>query len=285
MTYTHTTWFQHLCRTVLFLFTLATFHPASLRLPWTLYFAHWTFDFGPTSAYGKTQDPLPVAHPGASTSKVTKPNLSGLPASLVRLPGHVLPALAKAKAVAPQSQAAADEPLTLTLVLKRDDQAGFERYLHDVYDPSFANYRHFLTQSELSDRFGPSRDAYDGVLSYLQQNGFTLVEGSANRLTLTVRGTRAQTERALEVYIGDYELAERRFYANERDPALPAQLAARVQAIAGLSNLAEPQAVGKVRLRRRRSPVGWSLRGWPSSESSPRDCGCSGASCPSRAFS
>src|SRR5581483_1963180 len=98
------------------------------------------------------------------------------PGDLVRLPGHVLSALAGATPVESKSTSTAEEPLTLTLVLKRDDQTGFERYLHEVYDPQSPGYRKFLTQSELSERFGPSRKAYDDVLNYLQNNGFTLVE-------------------------------------------------------------------------------------------------------------
>lgn len=166
------------------------------------------------------------------------PLKSDPPGPMVRLPGHVLPALAQAKAAASQPKAA-DEPLTLTLVLKRNDQAGFDCYLHDVYDPKSPNYRHFLTQSELSDRFGPSRAAYDGVLDYLQDNGFTLVEGSANRLTLTVRGTRAVAERAFDVHLGDYRIGDNRFFANDVDPALPSDIAWSVQSVAGLSNLAK----------------------------------------------
>lgn len=160
--------------------------------------------------------------------------------SLVRLPGHVLPALAKTKAVASPSKAATDEPLTLTIVLKRDDQVGFNRYLREAYDPKSPNYRQFLTQSELSDRFGPSREAYDEVQSYLQENGFALVEGSANRLTLTVRGTRAQTERAFAIRIGDYKVGDKTFHANDNDPALPKQIVSRVAGVTGLSSLAKP---------------------------------------------
>ena len=161
--------------------------------------------------------------------------------SLVPLPGHVLPALAKSAAVVPQSTAAADESLTLTLVLKRDDQAGFAKYLRDVYDPTSSHHRKFLTQSELSDRFGPSPEAYNAVLSYLQGHGFTLVEGSANRLTLTVRGSRSQAERAFAVRIGDYKIGETSFRATETDPALPMHIASRVQGVAGLSTLAKPR--------------------------------------------
>src|ERR1700722_3812513 len=62
----------------------------------------------------------------------------------VRLPGHVLPALAKASVV-PSAAKSESEPITLTLVLKRDNQPAFERYLHDLYDPHSKNFHKFLT--------------------------------------------------------------------------------------------------------------------------------------------
>jgi uncharacterized membrane protein len=68
MSDTHTTWFQHLCRTVLCVFALATFHPASLWVPWTLHFAHWTFNFGPTPAYGQPTDPDLAPTPDADST-------------------------------------------------------------------------------------------------------------------------------------------------------------------------------------------------------------------------
>ena len=57
----------------------------------------------------------------------------------------MLPALAKA-AVVPSSAKSDSEPITLTLVLRRDNQAAFERYLHDIYDPHSKNFHKFLTQ-------------------------------------------------------------------------------------------------------------------------------------------
>ncbi|MGD0120814.1 MAG: protease pro-enzyme activation domain-containing protein, partial [Candidatus Binatus sp.] len=104
---------------------------------------------------------------------------------MVRLPGHVLPALAKATIIPSKSNSGA-QPITLTIVLKRDDQAGFESYLHEIYDPRSKNLHKFLTQRQIANRFGPSRADYDSILAYLHANGFKLVRGSANRLTLTV---------------------------------------------------------------------------------------------------
>jgi subtilase family serine protease len=99
---------------------------------------------------------------------------------LMQLPGHVLPALSRATPL-PRSEAQDDQPITLTLVLRRDDQEGFDRYLRDVYDPRSTQFRHFLSSQELSTRFGPSQRSYDVVLDWLQSKHFALVEGSNNR--------------------------------------------------------------------------------------------------------
>ena len=157
----------------------------------------------------------------------------------VRLPGHVLPALSKANMV-PSSTKGVRDTVTLTLVLKRDDQPGFERLLHDLYNPHSENFHKFPTQRQMADRFGPSRTEYNAVLRWMRSKGFRLERGSKNRLTLTMRGTRADAERAFDVRIADYRIGGRTFRANDRDPALPPQLASRVQSITGLSNLAIP---------------------------------------------
>src|SRR5271156_2623431 len=161
---------------------------------------------------------------------------------MVRIEGHVLPALSKATLV-PSGSKSDTRPITLTIVLKRDHQAQFERYLHDVYDPHSKVFRHFLTQRQIADRFGPSRQVYDTVLRYLRASGLALIAGSRNRLTL--RGTRADAERTFDVRISNYTLGKRSFYATDREPALPLRLAGRIQSVAGLSNLASPIRTAK----------------------------------------
>ena len=114
----------------------------------------------------------------------------------VALTGHVLPALASATVDSSKAKAITDdEPLTLTVVLNRSDPDGFAAYLADVYDPASTTFRQFLTPTQVSDRFGPSPTAYDSVLRYLADANLQLVEASANRMTLSVRGTRTDVER------------------------------------------------------------------------------------------
>lgn len=175
------------------------------------------------------------------------PNLVNLtPASnatMVRLPGEVLGALKQATLIK-SPRDAGKQPITLTMVLKREHQKTFEHYLHEIYDPHSPHYHHFLTQAEIASRFGPSQKSYDAVLAYLERDGFKLVQGSKNRMTITVRGTRAIAERTFHVKIADYQAGGKIFYANEKAPAMPKQLAASVESVVGLSSQARLEAAG-----------------------------------------
>lgn len=161
----------------------------------------------------------------------------------VSLPGHILPALSQATpAAAPlAAKSAATAPITLTVVLRRSDPAGFKAYLRDVYDAESPSFRKFLSPIALSERFGPSQGDYAAVLDYFASYGFTGAEISANRLTLVLNGTRDAAERALGVKIADYKIGARAFYANTTEPNLPADIAGRVEAIIGLQDLGTPQ--------------------------------------------
>ncbi len=160
----------------------------------------------------------------------------------VPLQGHVLPALVQATAASLDNSTAqlGDDVLTLTVVLRRSDPDRFAQYLKDVYDASSPQYLRFLTPVAVTERFGPSADDFAAVSAYFSQQGFRIGEGSANRMTLTMYATRAAVERALSVHIGDYRIGARTFYANSGDPLLPQDIAARVEAVTGLSNLAQP---------------------------------------------
>jgi subtilase family serine protease len=59
-----------------------------------------------------------------------------------------------------------------------------ETFLKELYDPSSASYRRFLTVEEFTTRFGPSQQDYDSVIRFAQANGFTVVGTSRNRMNL-----------------------------------------------------------------------------------------------------
>jgi hypothetical protein len=156
---------------------------------------------------------------------------------LVNLPGHVLGILSQATLV-PRPVQTEQETLTVSVMLKLTDPESFAAFERELNDPNSASYHRTINGSDFTTRFGPSQDAYAGVLAYFEQNGFTLVKGSTNRITLTFRATRAQAESAFHVSIDDYLLGDRKFYAIASDPWLPASITSLVAGVSGLSNLA-----------------------------------------------
>ena len=170
------------------------------------------------------------------------PAQASTPPAPVRLAGSVVPGLASLPAAPPAAGDAGSQHLTLTFTLRRRDQAGFRQYLSAVEDPSSPLYRHYLAQQELTDVFGPSASAYGAVRSWLASEGFTGVRGSADRLTITARTTHAHAAQVFETPIEGYRLGTRTVYANTRDPALPASIAADVESIGGLDDVAQPSA-------------------------------------------
>jgi hypothetical protein len=167
--------------------------------------------------------------------------------TLVALRGEVAPALAPTGlgAALPRVPAAGAElsrRLTLTLTLRRSDEAGFRRFLARVTDRRSRDFGHYLSQRALADRFGPTAVAYGAVVRWARASGWRVLGGSANRLTITVRATLAQAARALHLRFAEYRLGSRSVYANVQDPQVPAVIARTVRDIAGLSNLAVPSA-------------------------------------------
>jgi hypothetical protein len=183
----------------------------------------------------------------------------GAPGDGVSIPGHVLPALRNAQRVEAATARAIDaseEPLALTVVLRRSDPGGFEAYLRGVYDPRSPRYLRFVTAVELSDRFGPSREDYESVRDWFAAQGFAITSESANRMTLTVSSAREVTEAALSVRLDEYTLGERSFHAIDREPRLPRDIAARIQAVVGLNTSARPRPAGVAVPKALCTPVG-----------------------------
>ena len=136
----------------------------------------------------------------------------------------------------------ATQSMRLVLVLPIRNQAGLDNFLKEVYDPSSASYRQFLTVEEFTARFGPSQEDYDEVIRFAETHGFTVVSTSRNRLNLDVTGSVATVEEAFHLTMGVYRLPSenRTFYAPDREPTTD-DLAVRLWHISGLDNYSIPR--------------------------------------------
>src|SRR3974390_957119 len=134
----------------------------------------------------------------------------------------------------------ATQAMRLVLVLPLRHQPELESFLQELYDPSSASYRHFLTVDEFTARFGPSQEDYDAVIAFAKANGLAVVGTSRNRMNVDVTGTVASIEKALHVTLGVYQhpTENRAFYAPDREPTTDLPFA--LWRVAGLDNYSIP---------------------------------------------
>jgi len=134
----------------------------------------------------------------------------------------------------------ADQIMNLNIVLPLSDPAGLDNFLAALYDPKSASYRHFLTVSEFTARFGPTQVQYDAVVNFAKLNGFTVIGGSRDGMNVEVRGPVSAVETAFRIHMQNYQHPNegRTFYAPDTEPTtdLPFDL----WHVSGLDNFSIP---------------------------------------------
>jgi len=138
-------------------------------------------------------------------------------------------------------QLPATQTIHFDIALALRHQPDLEDFLQDVYDPSSSSYRHFVTVEEFTARFGPSQEDYDALIAFAKASGFTVVDGSRNRMDVILTGSAASVEKAFHVAMGVYQhpTENRTFYAPDREPT--ADLLFQLWHISGLDNYSIPR--------------------------------------------
>jgi subtilase family serine protease len=133
--------------------------------------------------------------------------------------------------------------MQLDLVLPLRDQAGLDAFLSELYDPSSPTYRHYLTVQEFTQRFGPTQQQYDAVVSFAKANGFTVVGGTRDGMEVQVKGPVSAVETAFHVAMHTYQhpTESRLFYGPDREPTtiLPFSL----WHVSGMDNFSLPHTM------------------------------------------
>ncbi len=140
--------------------------------------------------------------------------------------------------------AAPDATAQMHLVVslpQRNTQA-LTALLRDIYNPASANYRHYLTVAEFTDRFGPTPADYEAAVQYFAAQGLTIAARTPNRNLIDVDGKVADIERVFHVTLGLYRhpVENRMFMAPDRAPTL--DLAVPIQQVIGLDDYVLPHA-------------------------------------------
>jgi kumamolisin len=137
----------------------------------------------------------------------------------------------------------ADAPLRITVLLHAKDARALRDAVHAVSDPKSASYGRHFTPDQVRDLVAPGYQDLDAVLAFLNDSGLHVDGVSGARTAVQASGPAEAVARAFDAPIGVFApppavaAGRRRAYGIERDPTIPASLAAVIRGVAGLNDL------------------------------------------------
>ncbi|WAL72951.1 protease pro-enzyme activation domain-containing protein [Kitasatospora sp. YST-16] len=177
--------------------------------------------------------PLTAVTLGSSTAQAAPtPNAS----ARVALPQTVTPAVARSQK---QGDVPADRRISVAVSLKLRNTAELDRFLAAVATPGTAEYGHYLTPAQFTERFGPTAADVEQVRAFLTAQGLKVDSVSTNRQVVNATGTSAQVAAAFGTHESTYtdpQQSGRAFFANDAAASVPAALAGVVEGVSGLND-------------------------------------------------
>ncbi|MEN9681745.1 MAG: hypothetical protein RLZZ627_1638 [Pseudomonadota bacterium] len=152
----------------------------------------------------------------------------------VELGGHVPRAqMRDAGLLGPMDDA---DTLDLMFGLPLRKQAELEVLIHDLHDPSSPRFGQFLSPSQFTEAYGPSKEDVNAVVEHLRKAGFKVVNTSSNRVLIRAKANVSTVQKALNIRMNRYKGRNRPFFSAAEEPSLPQEVANRLVHIAGLQN-------------------------------------------------
>jgi DNA-binding beta-propeller fold protein YncE len=130
--------------------------------------------------------------------------------------------------------------LQLDVVLAPKDPSMLASFIDELYDPTSAEYDHFLAPGHFGPMFGAAESTIDNVSATLSSLGLRPGQVSTNDLRIPVSTTVVAAESAFGVHIYRYRLPSGRVaYANSAAPEVPASIVSKITDIIGLSDVTQ----------------------------------------------
>jgi pseudomonalisin len=129
-------------------------------------------------------------------------------------------------------------PLDLTMSLPLRDQAGLRSLIAAQNTPGNPEYHHFLTPDQFAQRFAPEPATVAQVTGWAASSGLSQISVSPNRTLVSMQGASDRIGSLLGMHLENF-LSNHgfSFFSPSGVATLPAQIAGRVTAVLGLSDL------------------------------------------------
>ncbi len=125
----------------------------------------------------------------------------------------------------------ADAPVRVVIGLAWRNRSALDQLVRDLANPQSPQYQRFLTAREFERRFAPRAGQVMAITRFLRGAGLAVAEVSRSRLLVTAVGRAERVERALATRLLEVFDRGRRHTVTSTQPALPAELGARVVAV------------------------------------------------------
>jgi subtilase family serine protease len=155
---------------------------------------------------------------------------------LVTLKGNTHPAATAVNDRGPVSPSLALTDLIMVLSRSPQQQAAFDKFVADQYNPNSPDFHHWLEPEEVGTNFGPSQVDIATISNWLTGHGFTIDEVSKDRMAIHFSGTAGQVQSAFHTEIHNLEVKGVPHIGNMSDPQIPAALAPAVVGVKALHN-------------------------------------------------
>jgi len=121
--------------------------------------------------------------------------------------------------------------------LKPRDKAGLDRLVASLYDPTAANYRHWLTPSGFAAAYAPTDEDASTVAQFLSSSGLSVLAVGPQNMFVRAQGSVASVNRAFQVKLHDFNFRGQTLYANTGAPTVAGAAGSLISAVYGLHNL------------------------------------------------
>ena len=125
--------------------------------------------------------------------------------------------------------------INITVHLKLNDKAAFDKAVDALYDPASPTFHKWMTNAQLK-MYAPTEAQRQAVRQELQNHGLTLLSTDPNGFTVRARGSIASVEAAFNTEIHQFEHNGKTFRAQVRDARLTGEAGNYVSSVAGLES-------------------------------------------------
>ncbi len=170
---------------------------------------------------------------------------SSLPMPTGWIATGVVPSVpAKAKSLGSVSD---ETSVPITVALKLQNTAEMDRHLQEINRPGSPSYGQFLSSSDATAAYAPTKTQVKKITDYLARQGYRDITVAPNRLVITAVGTASATKRTFHTDLAEFEVDGVRGIINTQAVSIPADWKDSVHAVLGLDTINRFRTLARTR--------------------------------------